>query len=147
MNQKSEAILPIKSGSDLPTFSAVDIAEEVKRKIFPEILQAISQSRANDMACLLNSLGMNIQSPPSQALVQPVTHVMHPSRLQDLRKFLKDGSASFKDPQQSLALELICGKAPTLLVIAPTGVKHLSFFFFPSIYNQFKDREKLSQYS
>ena len=103
--------------------SAMDIAEEVKRKIFPDILQAVTQSRANDLACLLSSLGMNVQSPPSQGLTQPVTHMMHPSRLRDLRAFLNDKSATFKDPQQSLALELIRGKEPSLLIIGPTGVE------------------------
>ena len=103
------------------SLSTVDIAEEVKRMILPDILQAITQSRANDLSHLLDSLGINLQSPPSQALTQPVTHIMHPSRLCDLQRFLKNDSASFKDPQQALALELIRGKEPSLLVIGPTG--------------------------
>jgi hypothetical protein len=111
-----------------PFPSATDIAEEVKRMIFPDILQALSQSRANDLACLLNGLGLNIQSLPSQGLTQPVTHMMHPSRLRDLRAFLKDDSATFKDPQQSLALELIRGKEPSLLVVGPTGAECLLRF-------------------
>ena len=53
---------------------------------------------------------------------------MHPSRLRDLRTFLKDDSATFKDPQQSLALELIRGKEPSLLVIGPTGEECLLRF-------------------
>lgn len=106
------------------SFSAADIVEEVKRRLLPSILQTISQSRANDLACLLSGIGMNPQSPPSQALTQPVTHIMHPSRLRDLRTFLRNGSASFKDPQQALALELIRGKEPSLLVIGPTGMEY-----------------------
>lgn len=105
--------------------SAAGIVEEVKRKILPDILQAISQSRANDIAYLLGHVGINLQSPPSQALTQPVTHIMHPSRLRDLRAFLNNDSASFKDPQQALALDLIRGKEPSILVIAPTGMKCL----------------------
>jgi hypothetical protein len=101
--------------------STADIAEEVKRQILPDILQAISQSRANDLAHLLDNAGIVPQSPPSQALTQLVTHVMHPSRLHDLRTFLNDTSASFKDPQQALALELIRGREPSILLIGPTG--------------------------
>ncbi len=56
--------------------------------------------------------------------------MMHPSRLRDLRAFLKDDSATFKDPQQSLALELIRGKEPSLLVVGPTGVECLLFICF-----------------
>lgn len=120
---------------------AADIAEEVKRQIFPDIIRAISQSRANDLACLINSLGINVQSPPSQALSQPVTHMMHPSRLRDLRTFLKDSSATFKDPQQSLALELIRGKEPSLLVVGPTGVECSPFIYFsPHVHIKVQER-------
>jgi hypothetical protein len=121
--------LPMASESNASIPSATDIAEAVKRTILPDILQAVSQSRANDLACLLNSLGMNLDSPPSQALTQPVTHMMHPSRLRDLRTFLKDNFATFKDPQQSLALELIRGKEPSLLVVGPTGTRCVCFRF------------------
>jgi len=122
--------LPTTSESNGSIPSAADIAEEVKRTILPDVLQAVSQSRANDLACLLDSLGMNLESPPSQALTQPVTHMMHPSRLRDLRMFLKDDSATFKDPQQSLALELIRGKEPSLLVVGPTGMGCVTFPFY-----------------
>ena len=113
-----------ESSSSLFSTSAAlaDIAEEVKRRLLPSVLQAISQSRANDLACLLSGMGVNPQSPPSRALTQPVTHMMHPSRLRDLRTFLRNDSASFKDPQQALALELIRGKEPSLLVVGPTGM-------------------------
>jgi hypothetical protein len=131
MQRKGEiapsVVLPTTSKGDVDVTgsfpSSTDIAEEVKSRILPDILQAVSQSRANDMACLLNGLGVNVQSPPSEGLTQPVTHMMHPSRLRDLRAFLKDDSATFKDPQQSLALELIRGKEPSLLVVGPTGVE------------------------
>ena len=130
MKHRDEISLP----TTLPTpiSSAVDIAEEVKRRILPDLLQAASQTRANDLACLLNSLGLNLASPPSQALTQPVTHMMHPSRLRDLRTFLGDISAGFKDPQQSLALELIRGEEPSLLIIRPTGKELVPFFFICS---------------
>jgi hypothetical protein len=48
--------------------------------------------------------------------------MMHPSRLHDLCTFLKNDSALFKNPQQALALELISGKEPSLLVIGLTGI-------------------------
>jgi hypothetical protein len=139
MKQKSDSAPPmalpttLESNTMFP--SVIDIAEEVKKMIVPDILQAVSQSRANDMACLLNSLGMNIESPPSQALTQPVTHMMHPSRLRDLRLFLKDDSATFKDPQQSLALELVRGKEPSLLVVGPTGMECVLFIFHLLMFN------------
>jgi hypothetical protein len=75
-----------------------------------DILQAITQSRANNLSHLLDGLGINLQSPPSRALTQPVTHIMHPSHLCDFQRFLKNNSASFKDPQQALVLELISWK-------------------------------------
>ena len=126
------ATLPTTLEQNVSSSSTVDIAEEVKRRLLPDLLQAASQTRANDLACLLNSLGINLASPPSQALTQPVTHMMHPSRLRDLRTFLGDDSAVFKDPQQSLALELIRGKEPSLLVIGPTGTELVLFFFIDS---------------
>ena len=113
------------------SLSAVDIAEEVKRMILPDILRAITQSRANDLSHLLDSLGINLQSPPSRALTQPVTHIMHPSCLHDLQIFLKDDTASFKHPQQAEAVELIRGKEPSLLVIGPTGTIFLYIFGCP----------------
>ena len=117
-------------------------------KMLSDILQAITQSRANDIAALLDSMGVNPQSAPSRALTQPVTHMIHPSRLHDLRKFLNNDSASFKDPQQALALELIRGKEPSLLVIGPTGAKHLhSLFVQPSDLIRFKDPGKPSLFS
>jgi hypothetical protein len=104
----------------------IDVADEVKRRILPDILEAISQSRANDVAYILHSIGVSVRSPASRALTQPVTHLMHPSRLRDLRAFISDDSASFKDPQQALALELVRGKKPSVLIIGPTG-KHDTF--------------------
>lgn len=133
MRHKSKIGLPVglpstsERNASIP--SATSIAEEVKRMILPDVLQAVSQSRANDLACLLNGLGMNVDTLPSQALTQPVTHMMHPSRLRDLRTFLKDDFVTFKDPQQSLALELIRGKEPSLLVVRPTGMRCVTFRF------------------
>ena len=131
-------------GLSIPSTSR--IAEEVKEKIFPEILQAISQSRANDLASLLSVLGINVQSPPSKSLAQPVTYMMHPSRLRDLRRFLKNDSATFKDPQQSLALELIRGKEPSLLVVGPTGVE-VAFYIISSAQVQLKGQERRFRFS
>jgi hypothetical protein len=130
MPHQIESAPPVVSAAvDHPpslVFTAPDIAEAVKRWILPNILEAISQSRANDLAYLLSHTGLNLQTPPSQALTQPVTHIMHPSRLRDLRTFLNCDSAAFKNPQQALALELIRGREPSLLVIAPTGT---GYFF------------------
>jgi hypothetical protein len=109
--------------------STMDVTEEIKRKILPDVLQAITQSRANDFAYLLQNAGVSLSSSSSQALTQPVTHMIHPSRLRDLRTFLNNDSASFKDPQQALALELIRASEPSLLVIGPTGTKGSAHLF------------------
>lgn len=118
----SAHVIPASDSRDCSVLSTSDIAEEVKKLVLPDILRAISQSRANDLACVLESVGINVQSPPSRPLPQPVTHLMHPSRLHDLRIFLNDASASFKNPQQALALELIRGREPSVLIVAPTGM-------------------------
>ena len=125
----SPAVSSVSAG-----FSTAEIVEDVKRTILPDVLQAISQSRANDFAYLLESAGISLSSPPSRVLTQPVTHIMHPSRLRDLRKFLNNDSASFKDPQQALALELICMKEPSILLIGPTGMEDLHLFVCPPIH-------------
>jgi len=54
-------------------------------------------------------------------------HRLHPSRLYDLRTFLRNDSATFKDPQQALALKLICGKEPSLLLIGVLIIAFLEF--------------------
>jgi hypothetical protein len=112
---------PSVPGGSLPPINTGKIAEDVKKMILPDLIHAISQSRANDLAFFLDGMGVNVQSPPSQALTQPVSHMMHPSRLADLRTFLGDDSATFKDPQQALALELISEKHLSILLIGPTG--------------------------
>ena len=125
-----------------------NVLEEFKGAILSDFFKAISQSRANDLACLLDSVGINVQSPPSRPLAQPVAHMMHPSRLHDLRGFLKDNHASFKDPQQAEALELIRGREPSLLVISPTGMR-IAFLclLFRHLTSYYKDQERLSPFS
>ena len=120
-----DSVLPLVSpaaDSVSASPSTKEIAEEVKRKVLPDVLQAFSQSRANDFAYLLESADVGLSSPPSRALIQPLAHLMHASRLRDLRTYLNDDRASFKDLQQALALELIRAKEPSLLVIGPTGM-------------------------
>ena len=119
IGKASHIFMPRTEGNLMP--STADIAEEVKHQILPDILQAISQSHANDLAYLLDHIGIVSQSPPSWALMQPVTHIMHPSWLHDLCTFLNDDSASFNDPQQALALKMIHGREPSILLIGPTG--------------------------
>ena len=72
-----ESALPMTSpaADSIPVGpSTVDITEEIKKMILPNVLQAISQSQANNCAYLLESMGVNLSSPPSQALRQPITH-------------------------------------------------------------------------
>jgi len=97
------------------------IAEAVKKSLIPDMVRIQAQTRANDLAWLLDAVGYDLHSPPSRPLAQPVTHIMHPSRLQDLRNFLEDDRAAFKHTQQALAVELIASKNPSILLIGPTG--------------------------
>ena len=97
------------------------IAETVKNILLPEMVRIQTQTRANDLASLLDAIAYDLRTPPSHPLSQPVTHILHPSRLRDLRSFLKDDHATFRHPQQALATELIASKNPSLLLIGPTG--------------------------
>jgi hypothetical protein len=103
------------------SLSASDIVEVVKKTLVPEIVRLSSQTRANDLASLLDAIGVDITSPVSPPLVEPVTHILHPSRLRDLRRFLANDCAAFKTTQQALATELIASRNPSLLLIGPTG--------------------------
>jgi hypothetical protein len=124
--QRSECN-PGHSSGTMPQLSSdfvSSIAEEVKKVLMPEIVRAIVQTRANDLASLLNAVGLNVQSPPSQPFPDsmPPTHIAHPSRLRDLRAFLGNENAAFKHTQQALATELIASKNPSILLIGPTGM-------------------------
>jgi hypothetical protein len=110
--------------------SIATIAAEVRKELVPEIVRVMAQTRANDLASLLDAIGINVQSPVSRPILDPVTHMLHPSRLRDLRRFLGDNNAAFKHTQQALATELIASKNPSILLIGPTGMSldalHLS---------------------
>jgi hypothetical protein len=106
---------------DRPIPSPETIAEAVKNIIVPEVVRIQTQTRANDLASLLDAIGYDLRSPASCKLEQPVTHILHPSRLRDLRTFLEDNRATFKHAQQALATELIASKNPSILLIGPTG--------------------------
>jgi hypothetical protein len=95
----------------------------VKKTLIPEIVRATIQTRANDLASLLDAVGLKMQTPVSRPAqdVAPLTHIMHPSRLRDLRAFLGDNNAAFKHTQQALATELIASKNPSILLVGPTG--------------------------
>jgi hypothetical protein len=101
--------------------SAEVIAEAVRKLVIPDFVRLQSQTRANDLASLLDAVGCDLRSPSSHSLAQPVTYIMHPSRLLDLRKFLADDCAAFKHTQQALATELIASKNASILLIGPTG--------------------------
>jgi hypothetical protein len=113
-----------RPASDVPLSLASSIAEKVKKMLLPEIVRAIIQTRADDLASLLDAVGVDVQTPASRPLSDAalVTHMSHPSRLRDLRVFLQDSRATFKHPQQALATELIASKNPSILLIAPTGM-------------------------
>ena len=112
----------VNSSRNQPLFpSAQHIAEAVRKLLIPDIVHIQSQTRANDLASLMDAVGYDLRSPGSSSPAQPPTHLLHPSRLQDLRKFLEDDSATFKHTQQALATELIATRNPSLLIIGPTG--------------------------
>jgi hypothetical protein len=119
---------PASWGPGLPSSLVSSIAEGVKKILLPEIVRAVVQTRADDLASLLDAVGVNLQTPASRPLSDAtlVTHTSHPSRLRDLRVFLQDSQAAFKHPQQALATELIASKNPSILLIGPTGVSHHS---------------------
>jgi hypothetical protein len=108
----------------LPSSLLSRISEEVKKALLPEIVRALVQTRADDLASLLDAVGFNLQTPASQPPpdLMPITHITHPSRLRDLRLFLRDSKAAFKHPQQALATELIASRNPSILLIGPTGL-------------------------
>ena len=108
--------------------SANAFAETVKNVLLPEIVRIQSQTRANDLASLLDAVGHDFRSPASRPLVQPVTHILHPSRLRDVRRFLQNEHATFKHAQQAVATELIASKNPSLLLIGPTGTSMYQYF-------------------
>jgi hypothetical protein len=99
----------------------MDIAEQVKKILIPDLVCIHMQTRANDLASLLDVVGFNLKSSSSCALAQPVMHLLHPSQLHDLQGFLGNDSASFKHLQQAEAVELIASKTPSILLIGPTG--------------------------
>jgi hypothetical protein len=107
----------------LPTNFVSNLAEEVKKVLMPEIVHAVVQTQANDLASLLDAIGMDVRMPISRPLMDPlpISHMSHPSRLRDLQKFLGNCRAAFKHPQQALATELIASKNPSILLIGPTG--------------------------
>jgi hypothetical protein len=49
----------------LPTNFASSLAEEVKKVLMPEIVRAVVQTRANDLASLLDAIGMDVHTPIS----------------------------------------------------------------------------------
>jgi hypothetical protein len=97
-----------------------DIAAEIASTIIPEFHRMHRQARANDLASFLEATGLDIPTPPSSG-TEVLTHIVHPSRLAALRRFMKDDQATFKHPQQALAVELIASGNPSILLIAPTG--------------------------
>jgi len=102
--------------------SVIGIAEAVKKTLIPDMVQLISQTHANNLASLLDAVGVDIQSPVSWPLGEPVTHLLHPSQLWDLKKLLGDDRVTFRHTQQALAAELITSRNPSILLIGPTGM-------------------------
>jgi hypothetical protein len=128
VNQRTEPSVRTSGQSpdvipSLPASSISSIAEAVKKTLIPEIVRATIQTRANDLASLLDAVGLNVQTPVSRPAQDgaPLTHIMHPSRLRGLRAFLRDNDATFKDTQQALATELIASRDPSILLIGPKG--------------------------
>jgi hypothetical protein len=101
-----------------------EIVEQVKASIIPELVRMLSHTRANDLASLLTTFGVDPQKQAGEPGNEDATRVVpHPSRLRDLRRFLCNDEAFFKTPQQAEAVEIIASKPASLLLIGPTG-KH-----------------------
>jgi hypothetical protein len=115
----------------VPSGFITDIAEELKRVLIPQIMRLNTQMRANNLGSLLKAVGLNVQSPISRPAGESITHILHLSQLPDLRQFLECNTASFKHPQQALAVELIASKNASLL-IGPTGT-------FPNLHSVLAD--------
>lgn len=121
MVKRASNASPILEERQVATYAtASDIADEVMKKIIPELVSIYSHTRANDLAVFLDAAGLTMPSPTSSHVPQPVTHLLHPSRLRDLRELLGDEEASFEDPQQALAVELIASGSPAILLVGPT---------------------------
>jgi hypothetical protein len=102
--------------------SAQEIAIEIVRLITPEIARIYTHSRANDLASFLHLMGIDVQTPLSRPLPPPPLYTVHPSRAGALRRFLKDEKATFKHPQQALAVEFMAQGNSSLILISPTGM-------------------------
>jgi hypothetical protein len=129
--QQAEAHVVAPRNATLPT--AKDIAAEVMGIILPEMQRMHTQTRANDLASFLDVIGFDLQTSLSQPPAPPPTQVVHPSRIAALRRFLHDVGASFKHPQQGLAVELMANGNSSLLLVAPTGMTSISS---TSLYSQ-----------
>lgn len=97
------------------------IATEVAKAIIPDFHRMHAQTRANDLASFLHVLGLDLRTCSSLPFEKTPTHVAHPSRILALRQFLRDDKATFKHPQQALAVELMASGYSSVLLIAPTG--------------------------
>jgi hypothetical protein len=108
-----------RNTSALPT--AKEIAIEVTKFITPELDRICTHSRANDLASFLDVMEVDVRTPISRPLPQLSSYIAHSSRVGALRRFLKDENATFKHPQQALAVEFMANSNSSLLIIAPTG--------------------------
>src|SRR5438876_35039 len=73
---------PASLGPDLPSNLIASIAEKVKKILLPEIVRAVVQTRADDLASLLDAVGVGLQAPVSRPLSDAtlVSHMLHPSQ-------------------------------------------------------------------
>jgi hypothetical protein len=105
----------------LPNHAGTGLAEEIKALLLPDILRYQSLTRANDLASLLQALGIKLQ-PEVVSHPRSITKHLNPTRLCDLRRFLRNPSARFKTPQQAEAVEVLASGDPSVLIVGPTGM-------------------------
>jgi hypothetical protein len=111
-----------------PSF-AVPTGQELTR-----LSHAISDAAYNNNKRIMSKVLTNIMSdlaqcyfgpaPPlrlPEALRQPTSIVVHPSRLSDLRSFLKDGKAFFRYPEQAKLVEKMQARQNHILAVLPAG--------------------------
>ena len=105
------------------------LAEEITALLLPALLRSHALTRANDLASLVQAMGIKLE-PETASVQRKITEHLQAQRLADLRKFLRNPSATFKTPQQAEAAEVLASDSPSVLIVGPTGISTHS----PSIF-------------
>ncbi|KAF9487665.1 hypothetical protein BDN71DRAFT_602419 [Pleurotus eryngii] len=120
--------------SDVRRSLTTDIIHAIRADAIPQVISRHQEARETNLGSFRDAAALDLST--GAGPLQPITHFLHPSRLLDLRQFLKDPQARFKDPQQALATELIASRNTSFILIGPTGSgKTLPILLSSSIYD------------